>query len=198
MEHEELQRVVGDPPAAAIYSSEIAADTSTGSTESERLARRFFTLYQQSERAKLLELMHPEIEWVLMTIRPGEILRGREEAQAFLDEIAEEFIELVAEEFTALDEERVVVEGRRRTIDDERVLRDDPMILAMVFRDGLLRRSTPAQSVAEAEAILSAESETGVWLKPDPDVRVRRRVTGVWLQPDPGLSRVTRLCACRR
>jgi hypothetical protein len=100
--------------------------------------------------------MHPDIEWVLMTIRPGEILHGREAAHAFLDEIAEEFIELVAEEFTPLDDERVVVEGRRRTIDDERVLRDDPMILAMVFRDGLLWRSTPAQSVAEAEAILSA------------------------------------------
>lgn len=100
--------------------------------------------------------MHPDIEWVLMTVRPGEILRGREAAYSFLDAIAEEFIELVAEEFTPLDDERVVVEGRRRTIDDERVLRDDPMILAMVFRDGLLWRSTPAQSVAEAEAILSA------------------------------------------
>ena len=126
-----------------------------GSTESERLARRFFALYQQGERATLLELMHPEIEWVLMTMRPGEVLRGRDEAQAFLDEIADEFIELVAEEFTPLDDERVVIEGRRRTIDDERVLRDDPMILAMVFRDGLLWRSSPAKSVAEAEAILS-------------------------------------------
>lgn len=124
-------------------------------TEGERLARRFFSLFQQGERAKVLELVHPELEWVLMT-RPGEVLRGREEAEAFLNDIATQFIELVANEFMPQDEERVVVEGRRRTIDDHRVLRDDPMILAMVFRDGLLWRSTPAESVAEAEAILSA------------------------------------------
>ena len=124
--------------------------------ESERLARRFFALFQQGERVMLLELLHPEVEWVLMTFRPGEVLRGREEADAFLDEISDEFVELVAEECTPLDGERVVVEGRRRWIDEDRVLRDDPMILAMLFRDGLLWRSTPAQSVVEAEAILSA------------------------------------------
>ena len=132
-------------------------DTTTRSVpESERLARRFFALHQQGERAKMLELVHPEVEWVLMTIRPGEVLRGRQEAEAFLEEISDEFVELVAEECTPLDDERVVVEGRRRWIDEDRVLRDDPMILAMLFRDGLLWRSTPAQSVVEAEAILSA------------------------------------------
>ena len=103
----------------------------------------------------MLDLVHPEVEWVLMTIRPGEALRGREEVEAFLDEIADEFVELVAEEYRPLDEERVVVEGRRRTIGEDRVLRDDPMILAMVCRGGRLWRSTPAQSVAEAEAILT-------------------------------------------
>jgi ketosteroid isomerase-like protein len=124
--------------------------------ESERLTRRFFALLQQGENSKVVDLVHPEVEWVLMTIRPGQILRGRGETQAFLDEIADEFIELVVEECRPLDDERVVVEGRRRSIDNDRVLRDDPMILAMVFRGGLLWRSTPAQSVAEAEAILSA------------------------------------------
>ena len=124
-------------------------------TDAERLARRFFALHQQGETARMLDLVHPEVEWVLMTIRPGEVLRGRDEARVFLDEIADEFIELVAEEFTPVDGERVVVEGRRRTIDDDRILRDDPMILALVFRDGLLWRSTPAQSIAEAEALLS-------------------------------------------
>jgi hypothetical protein len=132
-------------------------DTTTRSVpESERLARRLFALHQQGERAKMLELVHPEVECVLMTIRPGEVLRGRQEAEAFLEEISDEFVELVAEECTPLDDERVVVEGRRRWIDEDRVLRDDPMILAMLFRDGLLWRSTPAQSVVEAEAILSA------------------------------------------
>jgi ketosteroid isomerase-like protein len=124
--------------------------------ESERLTRRFFALLQQGENSKVVDLVHPEVEWVLMTIRPGQILRGRGETQAFLDEIADEFIELVVEECRPLDDNRVVVEGRRRSIDNDRVLRDDPMILAMVFRGGLLWRSTPAQSVAEAEAILSA------------------------------------------
>jgi ketosteroid isomerase-like protein len=124
--------------------------------ESERLTRRFFALLQQGENSKVVDLVHPEVEWVLMTIRPGQILRGRGETQAFLDEIADEFIELVVEECRPLDDARVVVEGRRRSIDNDRVLRDDPMILAMVFRGGLLWRSTPAQSVAEAEAILSA------------------------------------------
>jgi ketosteroid isomerase-like protein len=124
--------------------------------ESERLTRRFFALLQQGENSKVVDLVHPEVEWVLMTIRPGQILRGRGETQAFLDEIADEFIELVVEECRPLDDDRVVVEGRRRSIDNDRVLRDDPMILAMVFRGGLLWRSTPAQSVAEAEAILSA------------------------------------------
>jgi hypothetical protein len=104
----------------------------------------------------MLDLVHPEAEWALMTTRPGEVLRGRDEVAAFLDEIAGEFVELVAEECHSLDDERVVVEGRRRTIGDDHVLRDDPMILAIVFRDGLLWRSTPAESVAEAEAILTA------------------------------------------
>jgi ketosteroid isomerase-like protein len=130
--------------------------TTTGPIrESERLARQFFALFREGERSRTLDLVHPEVEWVLMTIRPGEILRGREEAEAFLDEIADEFVELVVEECRPLDDERVVVEGRRRTIDDHRVLRDDPMTLAMVFRDGLLWRSTPAESIAEAEAILT-------------------------------------------
>ena len=106
--------MVGDPPAAAIDRvslSFIAADTSMESTDAERLARRFFALHQQGETARMLDLVHPEVEWVLMTIRPGDVLRGRDEARVFLDEIADEFIELVADEFTPVDGERVVVEG---------------------------------------------------------------------------------------
>jgi hypothetical protein len=41
-------------------------------------------------------------------------------------------------------------------MDDERVLRDDPMIWALQFRDGLLFRSLSARSVIEAQAILAA------------------------------------------
>jgi len=40
-------------------------------------------------------------------------------------------------------------------MDDDRVLRDDPVVWAFQFRDGLVSRVTPVQSVAEAEAILA-------------------------------------------
>jgi hypothetical protein len=43
-----------------------------------------------------------------------------------------------------------------RWMNEDRILRDDPVILALEFRDGLLFRSTPAQSVLEAQAMLSA------------------------------------------
>jgi hypothetical protein len=49
----------------------------------------------------------------------------------------------------------VVVEGRMRWIDEERILRDDPVIWALEFRDGLLVRSLTAQSVLEAQALLA-------------------------------------------
>ena len=60
-----------------------------------------------------------------------------------------------------IDGERIVVEGRMRWMDEERVLRDDPMIWALEFRDGLLFRSTPAHSVLEAEALLAAPAALG-------------------------------------
>jgi hypothetical protein len=39
-------------------------------------------------------------------------------------------------------------------MDEDRILRDDPVVWALEFRDGLLRRSTPTHSVAEARALL--------------------------------------------
>ena len=155
--------MVGDPPAAATpsaaYAAGIVHNPSPGDAvpaESERLARRYFALFRDGEIRKILDLMHPEVEMVLKTTRPGDVLRGRGEIEAFVDEIAGKFYESVAEVYRPLDDERIVVEGRLRWIDDERVLRDDPMIWALAFRDGLVWRSTPAQSVLEAEAILSA------------------------------------------
>lgn len=104
----------------------------------------------------MLELMHPEIEITLKTSRTGQVLRGRDEVEAFLADIVGKFYESHAEVFRPLDDERIVVEGRIRWMDDERVLRDDPMIWALEFRDGLLRRSTPAPTVLAAEATLAA------------------------------------------
>jgi hypothetical protein len=103
-----------------------------------------------------LDLIHPEIEMVLKTTRPGEVLRSRDEVAAFVDEIAGRFYETLAEVFRPLDDRRIVIEGRMRWMDDQRVLRDDPMIWALEFRDGLVWRSTPAHSVLEAETILAA------------------------------------------
>ena len=60
--------------------------------------------------------------------------------------------------YQALDDDRIVVEGRMRWIDDDRVIRDDPVIWAMEFRDGLLARFVPARTLVEAETILGAAS----------------------------------------
>jgi hypothetical protein len=106
----------------------------------------------------MLDLIHPEIEMTLKARRPGALLRGRDEIAAFVYEIAGSFYETHPEVFRPLDERHIVIEGRVRWMDDDRVLRDDPMIWALEFRDGLLIRSTPAGSVTEAEAILGTAS----------------------------------------
>ena len=123
--------------------------------DSEQLARRFFGLIQRNDMDGMLELVHPEIEWVLKSTHPGDVLRGSGEVEAFLAEIAGKFYELVTEVYRPLDDERIVVEGRMRWMDDARILRDDPVIWALVFRGGLLWRSAPAQSLVEAEALLA-------------------------------------------
>ena len=125
------------------------------------MARRFFSLFERGELTKLVELLHPDVEMVLKTPPPGEVLRevlrGRNEVEAFVEsELDRGFNESHANVFRPLDEKRIVVEGRVRSMDDERVLRDDPMIWALEFRDGLLRRSMPAQTVLEAEGLLAS------------------------------------------
>ena len=124
--------------------------------ESERLARRYFALFGRRETDKMLDLVHPDVEIVLKSTRPGEVLRGREAVVAFVEEIGGRFYESHPDVFRPIDDDRIVIEGRMRWMDDARILRDDPMIWALEFRDGLLFRSTPAQSVLEAEAILAA------------------------------------------
>jgi hypothetical protein len=91
----------------------------------------------------------------LKSIRPGAVLRGLDAVAAFVDELSGRFHESHPDVFRPLDDDRIVVEGRMRWMDDERILRDDPMIWALEFRDGLLLRSSPAQSVLEAEALLA-------------------------------------------
>ena len=86
-----LQRVAGDPPAAAVFANAAARKYSPGMDHGSDT---------------------------------GEVA-----PQAF--------------EYRPLDDDRIVIEGRLRSQDADRILRDDPMIWAFDFRDGLLRRSTP-------------------------------------------------------
>lgn len=112
-------------------------------------------MYARGETERLLELVHPDVELVLKSAG-GEVLRGRDAVAAFVEETASRFHETHPDVFRPVDDERVVVEGRMRWMNEDRILRDDPVILALEFRDGLLFRSTPAQSVLEAQAMLSA------------------------------------------
>jgi ketosteroid isomerase-like protein len=122
--------------------------------ESERLARRYFALDARGEIERLLELVHRDVEIVLKSTA-GEVLRGRDAVAAFLEATASRFHETHPDVYRPLDDERIVVEGRMRWMDEERILRDDPVIWALEFRDGLLFRSVPTQSVLEAQAILA-------------------------------------------
>ena len=161
-EHRALRRAAGTrPPQHCLWtSSRVAAYIPTiggeGASASERLARRYFALVEERDLEGLFELMHPEVEVILKSTRPGDMLRGREEVVAFAREQADQLVQTSIEVVRPLDDTRVIVEGRVRWLDENRVLRDDPVVWALEFREGLLRRSTPAQSVMEAKVILAA------------------------------------------
>jgi hypothetical protein len=123
--------------------------------ESERLARLYVLLFTGRRVEELVEMLHPEVEVTLRT-RPGEVLRGRDAVVRYVESTRDQFYEAVADQYRPVDAERVVVEGRLRWADEDRVLRDDPLVLALQFRDGLLIRSVPAQTALEAESILAA------------------------------------------
>jgi len=127
--------------------------------ESERLARRYFALFRRGETDRLLEFLHPEVEISLKTT--GDVLRGRDEVAAFIEDVSGRFYETQADVFRPLDDERIVVEGRMRWMNEDRILRDDPMIWALEFDEGQLRRSLPAQSFLEAQALLAAPRRSG-------------------------------------
>jgi hypothetical protein len=104
----------------------------------------------------LAELVHDDIQLV-SKVRAGTVVDGRAAATEFIQEtVAASLYEVAPDIFTPLDDDRVVVEGRMRWIDDERVIRDDPVVWAMEFRDGLLLRFVPARTAIEAETTLIA------------------------------------------
>jgi hypothetical protein len=100
--------------------------------------------------------VHEDVELV-SKIRAGTIVRGRADVVHFIQEtVAPSLYEAAVELYTPLDESRVVVEGRVRWIDDDRVIRDDPVVWALEFCDGLLIRFAGTRTTVEAEAILGA------------------------------------------
>jgi hypothetical protein len=110
---------------------------------------------EQGSFDELPNLVHDDVQLV-SKVRAGAVVEGREDVARFIQEaIAPNLYEAVTEVYTALDEERVVVEGRLRWIDDERVIRDDPVVWAMEFRDDLLLRFVPTRSILEAETVLA-------------------------------------------
>ena len=126
--------------------------------ESERLARHWFSVVEERAFDQLGELVDPSIVLV-SKVRPGQVVEGRDEFIRFVqDTLANSLYESVVSSFHALDDEHVVVEGRIRWIDDDRVIRDDPVTWAMEFRDGLLVRFVPVRTLIEAETILGSPS----------------------------------------
>jgi hypothetical protein len=111
---------------------------------------------QQGAFEQLGELVHEDIQLV-SKVRVGVVVEGREAVSQFIqDTVAGSLYEVLPDVYTPLDEERVIVEGRMRWIDEERVIRDDPVVWAMEFRDELLLRFAPARTAIEAETILLA------------------------------------------
>lgn len=122
--------------------------------ESERLARRWFSLVERRAFEQLGDLVHPSVVLV-SKIRPGLVVEGKDAFVRFVEEtLAQSLHEALATTYRPLDEEQVVVEGRIRWMDDEHVLRDDPVTWAMAFEEGLLTRFISARSLVEAEAVL--------------------------------------------
>ena len=127
--------------------------------ESERLARRVFSVVEEGSADELGELVHPSITLVSM-MQPGVVVEGKDDfVRSIRDTLANRLHQVVVSVYQALDDDRVVVEGRVRWIDEDRVIRDDSVIWAMEFRDGLLARVVPARTVVEAETILGGRAD---------------------------------------
>lgn len=121
---------------------------------SEELARRWFGAVEQGAFDRLPELVHDDIT-VVSRVRAGAVVQGRDEVTRFIREtVSASLYEANAERYVPLDDRRVVVEGRMRWIDEQRVIRDDPVVWALEFEDGLLIRFVPARTIVEAETLL--------------------------------------------
>jgi ketosteroid isomerase-like protein len=121
---------------------------------SERLARRWFAAVARGAYDELPELVHDDVELV-SRIRAGQVVHGRTDVTRFLKEtVAPSIYEATVEIYTPIDADRVIAEGRLRWIDEDRVIRDDPVVWGLEFRDGLLLRFVSARTTLAAEAAL--------------------------------------------
>ena len=150
---------------AALLSKRQCADASFGThtpristvpdpPSSELLARRWFATVSRGAFDELAELLHEDVELV-SKIRTGAVVRGRADVADFIrDDVAPSLFDAAVDVYTPLDEEKVIAEGRLRWIDEERVIRDDPVVWALEFREGLLHRFVAVRSTLDAEMVL--------------------------------------------
>src|SRR5262245_18375728 len=128
---------------------------------SERLARRWFGLVREGDYERVCEMLQEEVV-VVSRVRSGEVIEGRDAVAAFIHEtLAESLYEAVTDSFVPLDDDRIVVEGRMPWIDEEPVIRDDPVLWGLEFRYALLFRFLPARSAVEAETLLASTRGSG-------------------------------------
>lgn len=126
-------------------------------SSSERLARQWFATVERGDFDRLPDLVHEDVR-IVSRIQPGFVVQGRNAVARYIEQtVAEHLYEAVPEVYEPIDDARIGVEGRMRWIDDERVIRDDPVVWAMEFRDDLLLRFLPARSLLEAESLLASE-----------------------------------------
>jgi len=126
--------------------------------ESERLARRWFSTLEERAFNRLGELVDDDVV-VISKMQPGLVLEGKAAVVRYMHEtLSDSLYETSTTTFLPIDDIRIVVEGRIRWIDEERVIRDDAVNWAMEFRGSLLARLVPARTRIEAETILGATS----------------------------------------
>ena len=121
---------------------------------SERLGRRWFAAVARGAYDELPNLVHDDVELV-SRIRAGAVVHGRAQVAEFIREtVAPSLFDAAVDVYTAIDDERAIAEGRIRWMDDDRVIRDDPVVWALEFKDGKLRRFIAVRTLREAEAVL--------------------------------------------
>ena len=132
--------------------------SATGVFESERLAQRWFSALEQRAFDRLGDLVHDEVV-VISKMQQGLVLEGKDAVVRYMHEtLSDSLYQATTTTFLPIDDVRIVVEGRIRWIDEERVIRDDAVNWAMEFRESLLARLVPTRTRIEAETILGAAS----------------------------------------